>query len=112
MKRTGVPRTKVYIKPESVQRVLDIFAFWRDRFTAWNGTCPIVQGFSPPAPAQVIGRVDVSSSWGCGGFAFCPDTSTVHAFVHEWTGLRGTPARTTGGSPSLPRHGREETCFH
>ena len=61
---------------QALDRVTEIFL-------AWDGQCPMVQGFGPTASWQVLGRVDASTDWGCGGFAY--DGTVMYGFKHKWT---------------------------
>ena len=65
------------------ERATSALMFWHKAFMTWDGTCPILQVFSPVASWEVTGRVDASTDFGCGGFAFTG--SGVFYFIHEWT---------------------------
>ena len=62
-----------------------VIVFWQEHFPAWDRRCPIVRGFSPTASWQVLGRVDASTTWGCGGFCFVPGSKVLSCFMHEWS---------------------------
>lgn len=55
---------------------------WATAFPAWNRECPIVQHFGPTASWSILGRVDSSTEWGCGGIFF--DGSRLVGFLHKW----------------------------
>jgi hypothetical protein len=57
--------------------------FWHEAFAAWDRHCPIRMGFSPAASWEVLGRVDASTDWGCGGIYY--DGTNLWYFMHKWT---------------------------
>jgi hypothetical protein len=82
--RSGRSKAHVWI-PVSTE-AKESFDFWLVHFSAWDGRCPIVQGFGPTAAEEVMGFVDASTRWGCGGtFWSKEDPDTLFAFRHEWT---------------------------
>jgi hypothetical protein len=59
--------------------------FWARFFPTWDGRCPVFLDFGPTATWEVIGRVDASTEWGCGGWMWIRGSPTVFAFKHKWT---------------------------
>ena len=80
-KRTGAsPAAVVVTVSDEAKRAV---AFWFDVFSSWDRQCPIVISFGPTASFQILGRVDASTAWGCGGFCF--DGEVLRGFTHAWT---------------------------
>ena len=44
------------------------FRIWGELFPKWDRFCPIVEGFTPTATWEVLGRVDACTDWGTGGW--------------------------------------------
>ena len=62
------------------------FKFWASFFPSWDRSCPIIQGFSPTASHQCLGRVDASTDWGCGGFIrVCEDADCLVGDMRRWS---------------------------
>ena len=81
--RSARPKSAVMVRvSREAQAAL---RFWGDFFPTWNKRCPIFAGFSPVTTFEVLGRVDASTEWGCGGFAYDVATGELHGFCHEWT---------------------------
>jgi hypothetical protein len=57
--------------------------FWHEHFLTWDCTCPITSGFNPTVSYQILGRVDASTDWGCGGILY--DGASLYYFLHAWT---------------------------
>ena len=64
---------------------------------AWDGTCPIVQGFGPTAGPQVFGWVDASTKWGMGGIIWIPSSNgspaVLRGFAVAWSEAERIDAR-------------------
>ena len=51
----------------------------------WDRRCPIVEGFTPTATWQFLGRVDASTDWGCGGMIVDASLAQLVGANHEWS---------------------------
>ena len=60
-------------------------AFWHEFFGSWDRRCKCVLAMGPVAAYEVLGRVDASTEFGCGGWVWVVGEPIAHYFVHEWT---------------------------
>jgi hypothetical protein len=59
--------------------------FWHKTFSSWDGQRRIFMDFGPCGGTEVLGRVDASTDYGCGGFVYIMAANKILFFVHEWT---------------------------
>lgn len=60
-------------------------AFWHTFFGSWDRRCRCVLAMGPVASYEVLGRVDASTDFGCGGWVWVVGEPIAHYFVHEWS---------------------------
>ena len=60
-------------------------AWWHTFFGTWDRRCPCVLSFGPVASFEVLIRVDASTEWGCGGWAWVRGSDKAFFFTHEWS---------------------------
>lgn len=77
-------RRRGVIRKTLSQQQRAVLCFWRDQLIKWDRRCPIVCEIGPTFPAQYVGRVDASTSWGCGGIFWDPLTGSLLGFQHKW----------------------------
>lgn len=58
-------------------------AWWHIFFETWDRRCPCVLSFGPVASFEVLIRVDASTEWGCGGWAWVRGSDKAFFFAHE-----------------------------
>lgn len=78
------------IRVEKSVRAQASLSFVLSTFVHWNRRCPIYMGFGARASWQVLGQVDASTDFGCGGFAMFTEIDGVQSrdytmFSHGWS---------------------------
>ena len=81
--RLGVPRHKAMMAKSKVST--SVFKMIKALLAGWNRLCPIVEGFTPTASWQYLGRVDASTEWGCGGVLLDAKMSSLLGGNHAWS---------------------------
>ena len=74
-----------YMKYSLSGEAKEALFFWARFFPRWSKRCEVFLDFGPCASWEVLGRVDASTDWGCGGFMWIRGAEEMFFFSHEWT---------------------------
>ena len=72
-----------YMKYPLSAETKEALIFWARFFPRWSKRCEVFLDFGPCASWEVLGRVDASTDWGCGGFLWLRGAEELFFFSHE-----------------------------
>lgn len=93
LKSTGRRPAEIMLKISAPARA--VLSFWSTAFPRWDRFSPIQEHFGPAADWEILGRVDASTDWACGGFLASRGGTSLPWFSTAWTASERDEARVT-----------------
>ena len=83
-RRGGTDHLRAQSTLRVTARARESLRFFDTFVSSWDRTCPILAHFGPTSHSERDGWVDASTTDGCGGVYWDPDTKTLLGFTLRW----------------------------